>query len=86
MTGQAQKNQAYLHWYFKMHEPQTHWAASEIRPQEIVREQAPHHPGEVERWIAELLGKPKHAATPPPGKAVNPWAFHGTAAGRGFMA
>jgi hypothetical protein len=33
MTEQAQRNQAYLQWYFRMHEPQ---ANREIRRQEIV--------------------------------------------------
>jgi len=82
MTDQGQ-NQAYLQWYFRMHEPQASWGKSEILPQDIVHEQTPHQPGEVERWLGELLGKPNHdAAKHLPGKAINPWAFNGLAAGR----
>ena len=87
MTDQGQKNQAYLQWFFRMHEPQVNWAESEIRPHEILQGQMPHHHGEVERWLGELLGKPNHdAAKHRPGRAVNPWAIHGLAAARSSMA
>jgi len=36
MTEQAQKNQAYLHWYFRVQEPQVKWSETEIRPQDII--------------------------------------------------
>lgn len=36
MKEQVQKNQAYLQWYFRMHEPQQTVDELEIRPQDIV--------------------------------------------------
>ncbi|MDR2687998.1 MAG: hypothetical protein LBB75_09610 [Oscillospiraceae bacterium] len=36
MTEQAQKNQAYLQWYFRAQEPRRTVEELEIRPQDIV--------------------------------------------------
>ena len=36
MTERENMDQAYLQFYFRMHEPQKNWAEMEIRPQDIV--------------------------------------------------
>ena len=36
MTEQEQKNQEYLQWFFRVHEPQRNWADQEIRPRDII--------------------------------------------------
>ena len=36
MKNHVHHNQAYLHWYLGMQEPQAAWSGQEIRPEDIV--------------------------------------------------
>jgi len=50
MISQAQKNQAYLQWYFEQHGPQMSLAELEIRPEDIM--ELPKKPVLVNPWVS----------------------------------
>ena len=55
MTTQAQKNQAYLQWYFRMQKPQKNWDDLEIRPRDIVPRQKPKAAAFTNPWVINGL-------------------------------
>jgi len=91
LQTQTMANQDYLQWYFGVQGQEPQWEqefqwGQELRPQELEWEQPPPvQPGEVERWVQELIDDPELEAAEDLLETVvceNPWGVGGENADR----